>query len=567
MCKVGERMNVLGLHVKHDASACVFKDNKLVAFVEEERFSRQKRHYGFPYQSVDYCLRNAGLDISEINRVAVGNLPPLKSFTNNLSKYYFNGVCLMRPLKELPKSIAYSFGQLFSRNSTSCMPTREDFFWIEHHSAHAASTYFCSPFKKSMYLTLDAWGDNASGSYGIGEESKLVEWHKINSPNSLGFIYSRFTEYLGYPYDKGHEAKVMGMAAYGNPEDQMQRFFNEGIISDDEKFGVWKTNQKYGFDKDSLERIELIFGIRNTNPKALQSHYSNVAATLQRSLEASVVKTVQEMVRTFGNENLCLAGGVALNCKMNGEILKGGAVKNIYIPPHAHDAGKAIGAALQCLAEEGKKAKINLDTAYWGPEFSNEEIEVVLKENNTKITYEKAGDIAGLTAEHIAKGEIVAWFQGRMEVGARALGNRSIVADPTSIEIKDKINVIKQREFWRPLCPSIKREAMEEYFGTDIDAPFMSFAVWCKEEKRKEIPGVVHVDNSVRPQSVTKKQNPKYYKLIEEFEKLKGVPMVLNTSFNVQEPIICTPKEAVATFLKSKDLNALAIGDYWVVRR
>ncbi|MEM4367458.1 MAG: carbamoyltransferase [Candidatus Aenigmatarchaeota archaeon] len=543
----------------HDPAVALVKDNKIVAFVEEERFNRIKHSKGFfPHRSLEWVLKKEGIKISDIDKIGFYLNP---SFSNMVLKKTFN--LLKSPIefgaairwKNRIKKIPISGLKYYFKYKTSNIE------YINHHLCHSASTFLLSGFKKSNILTIDGVGEIETTTMRFGDRNKIEMLQSVYDPNSLGYVYSCVTEFLGFESNEG-EGKVMGLAPYGN---KYYKIFDNFIKIKGETFEV--NPKLFLLDGTSVTYTDYLtnkLGEPRISSEPIEKKHMDIAFSLQERLEQVVLHLVENLIETTGNKNLCLAGGVALNCKMNGRILESGLIDDIFIQPAAGDAGCALGAALWLAHNEGFKFK-KMEHIYYGPEYSDEEVKKVL--DTAHIKYEEISDPSGTAAELLSQGKIVGWFQGRMEAGPRALGNRSILADPRDPGIKDKLNyLVKHREPFRPFCPSLLDKAKKEYFENPYESPFMILSFKVKEEKRKEIPGVVHVDGTVRPQTVTKKTNHKYYKLIEEFEKLTGVPVVLNTSFNIKgEPMVCTPAQALADFY-STGMDALIINNFLITK-
>jgi len=541
----------------HDSAVALVRDNKIVAFVEEERFNRVKHAKGyFPTMALNWVLKKEKIKIDDIDKIGYFLDPSISNMVfkkiHNIASspvdiaasIRLSGILKNYPISNLKKYFKYK---------------KDEINYINHHLCHSASSFLLSGFKKSSVLTIDGIGEYASTTMRYGSNNELELLHETKEPNSLGFVYSGVTEFLGFEPNEG-EGKVMGLAPYGN---NYYKIFDEIIKPTRNSFETKKIF--FGFMNDKyLSFLASKLGAPRLPFEPIEKRHMDIAYSLQKRLEQIALHLVERLVEITGNKNLCLAGGVSLNCKMNGRILESGLIDDIFIQPAAGDAGCALGAALWLAHEEGFKFK-KMDHIYFGPEYSNEEVEKALKTANLK--YEEISDPSGTAAELLAQGKIVGWFQGRMEAGPRALGNRSILADPRDPEIKDKLNyLVKHREPFRPFCPSMLDKAKKEYLENAYESPFMILSFRVPEEKRKEIPGVVHVDGTVRPQTVTKEANPKYYKLISEFEKLTGVPVVLNTSFNVKgEPMVCKPEQAIADFY-STGMDALIINDFLVAK-
>jgi carbamoyltransferase len=536
----------------HDNSACLIEDNKIIAFVEEERFVNVKHSPGyFPLNAIKFCLKEAGIKISDVDEISYFLKPSFKLFSkrSKLSRptSFINSYLNTKSAKTSP---IYYLKNYFR--------TDKKINYIEHHLCHAASSFYLSGFKKANILSIDGVGEGTSTLMAFGNKKNIEKIKEMFYPNSLGILYSIFTDFLGFKANSD-EGKVMGLAPYGIPK---YDFFKMGIIKFEE--GGYKINEKIinylSFENPSLNGVKNFGEPRRF--RDINENDKNIAASLQDALEKTIVHISEWVKDQTGSDKFCLAGGVALNCKANGYLLEQDFVNDIFIQPAAGDAGTALGAALITAMNYGFKFS-KMNHVYFGPSYTDEYIEKELK--IAKIPYEKISDPSGTAAELLAQGKIVGWFQGRMEAGPRALGNRSILADPRDPEIKDKLNyLVKHREPFRPFCPSLLDKAKKEYLENAYESPFMILSFKVPEEKRKEIPGVVHVDGTVRPQTVTKEANPKYYKLISEFEKLTGVPVVLNTSFNDKgQPIVENPGQAVKMFFGT-GMDALIIENFLI---
>ncbi len=534
----------------HDAAACLVKDGKLIAFAEQERFDRIKHSHMFPKDAIDFCLKYGNITGDDIDIIAMQSSP--KQFL--LSSFSSIGFGMFNLDNLYNRALNFSIFRAHFNviQSLKRMFPGKKIIEIPHHLAHAASTFYVSGFNKSNILTMDGRGERESTVFFKGERGGIEKvWDKSFFDNhSFGICYRILTNILDLG-DYG-EGKTMGLAPYGKPVIDFSDIINYN--------GSHKTCIA------DFSKIRTRFSkFRRKEGEELNEIHKNLAASLQDALEKTVLKLVEEITNTTNCRKLCLAGGVTLNCKTNGAIIENGLVDDIFIQPDAGDAGTALGAALQAYVELGYKPKTKMEHAYWGPEFSNDEIEEILKQKELK--YEYYDDISGIAAELISKGKIIGWFQGRMEMGPRALGNRSIVADPTVKDNFRKVNEVKRRELWRPLAPSMLEEALDEYFENGYPSPFMILSFTVRDEKLKEIPAVVHVDNTTRPQTVSKKVNPLYYNLIKSFEDISSVPIVMNTSFNDKsEPIACTPYDAINTF-NTTGLDCLAIGNFLVKKQ
>lgn len=541
-------MNILGIKpYGHDPAASIVVDDKIVAAVEEERFVRVKHALNFfPFYSIIYCLNEANLSMKDIDYVTLPINPKLyinskllKMVGLSLPYYLRPKNALMLAMREFTKYVRYirTWEIEFKRYFGVVPKVR----YVEHHLAHACSAYYLSGFKKSNIITIDGAGEVVSTLLAVGKGKEIEKIKEIYLPHSLGLLYVKITELLGFKsYDE--EGKVMGLAAYGKP-----------IIDFSPIIKIGEGNYKVDYDK-------LKFKPR-LRDEPLNNLHKNIAASIQSALGKTVTTLAEYLYDLTGIKNLCLAGGVSLNADMNKILLGSDFCEKIFIQPAAHDPGSALGAALY-----NTDCRFELDSAALGPKFSNEDIKPVLDES--KITYEKIDDISGYVGEELLpEGKIVGWFQGRMEFGPRALGSRSILADPSNPDTKDNVNnSVKHREPWRPFAPSILFEHRKRYFSNGHKSPFM-ILTFDLANHQEELISAAHVDNTVRPQTVDKNSLLKYHRLINKFYKVNGVPAVLNTSFNVAgEPIVCNPRDALRTFYGS-GLDYLAIGDYLISKR
>lgn len=541
-------MIILGIThpISWNNAACLLVDGRLIAMGEEERFNRIKHSPRmFPKLSIDYCLKTAGITMRDVDYVAVGFDKALKTAvgilgSDNLFTDLNQAATWIIEGKKYEKLISFDG---FKKNNI---------IFVNHHLAHAAGAYYPSGFDQSNFISLDGSGGTESGSLGFAEGTNIQILKHISNRGSWGLLYELVTAKLGFRRHSD-EGKVMGLAAYGLPDPgglPCVDWSGEIPVIDPEK------------RKSFIESIPT----RHKDDE-ITDYHKNLAATLQDTLERAAINMARWLYEQTGVRKLVLSGGTALNCSMNGKLAQLPFVDEIFIQPAAHDAGTALGAAIEVYVEKtGKKPDWIMDHAYWGPEYSNDEIESALKAFHD-ITYKKTDDICRDTAKLLTDGKIVGWFQGRLEIGPRALGNRSILADPTKADAKDRMNnQVKHREPWRPFAPSLLAEETLRYFAVPVKSPFMILAYDVLEDKTNEIPAAIHIDNTARPQTVTECTNPRYYKLIKEFKELSGVPVVLNTSFNVdKQPIVNTPYEAIDTFINC-GMDALAIGDYLVIK-
>ncbi|QJR11727.1 Decarbamoylnovobiocin carbamoyltransferase [Usitatibacter rugosus] len=580
-------MNILGLNAYHgDASACLLRDGKLVAAAEEERFRRIKHWAGFPSQAIAWCLKDAGLSLSDIDHVAINQ----DSGANLWRKLAFT-------LKQRP-DISLVLDRLKNKRkrtgvaeelSTSLgQPFKGEVHYVEHHHAHLGSAFLVSPFPEAVAVSVDGFGDFASAAWGIGRGDQVEVDDKVYFPHSLGIFYESITQFIGFPH-YGDEYKVMGLAPYGEPKylPEMRRIVR---LQDDGRFELnldyfrhhrekveyeWDNGQPIVGSLFSDALIELLGSARGKDDPLEQRH-KDIARSAQAMYEEAFFHLVTRLHEKYHVDALALAGGCAMNSVANGKVLRNSPYKKLYVQAAAGDAGGALGAALITHRQQagGSSARSTMDHAFWGPHFSDEEIGALVTRRSTEIagagcTIEQLTDeqvLVDRAAACAARGDVLGWFQGRMEWGPRALGNRSIVCDPRRADMKDILNQkIKRRESFRPFAPSILREATAEWFETDDDVPFMMQVYQIRAEKRGQIPAVTHVDGSGRLQTVTRAANPRYYALIESFRALTGVPMVLNTSFNENEPVVCRPEEALDCFLRTR-MDTLVMGT-WVLTR
>ncbi len=582
-------MNILGINAYHgNASAAIVCDGRLIAAVEEERFNRVKYAAGFPAQAIRYCLQEAGLTLKDIDHVAIPRNPYARMFTKLLYGLRMPSFARQRAkvlvtFKGIPEALAHAF-------DTDPKTLKAKFHRIEHHQAHLASSFFVSPFERAALLSADGLGDFASSMWGVAEGSRMNIQGAVAFPHSLGLFYSAVTQFLGF-LKFGDEYKVMGLAAYGSP-DQLAAFRRLVLFDDNsagngfqlglEYFTHHRTGPEMSWaDADktptlgklfSPEMSRLLGPVRGPDEPVEQRH-KNLACALQARLEEVYLGMLRKLAKRTKLKSVCLAGGVAFNCVANGKIFDSTGFEEVYVHPAAGDAGLAVGAAYYVWHQIlGQPRGFVMNHAYWGPGFSNSEINGALQVSrlaagNYSITELPEPELMQRTAEIIADGKILGWFQGRAEWGPRALGNRSIVADPRRPEMKDTLNRrIKHREIFRPFAPSILAESTAEYFEKSYPSPFMTLAYSVRPEKRDSIPAPTHVDGTGRLQTVSRDANPRYWQLIKAFQNLTGVPVVLNTSFNDNEPIVCRPEEAIDCFQRTQ-MDALVLGDFLIQRQ
>ena len=575
-------MHILGINAYHaDASAALVCDGKLVAAAEEERFNRIKHCAGFPYQAVKYCLETAGIKPEELTHIAVArdtraNLDKKLLYALKIPQMAMRRLAPQGKFAGIKEDVAKALD--VDPETLSAEVNR-----VEHHKAHLASAFYVSGFEDAALLSVDGLGDFASTMWGVGRGTNMTIDGSIAFPHSLGFFYTALTQYLGF-WRYGDEFKVMGLASYGQPE--FQEEFAKIVLLENRngkpKFNLgldYFVHHKVGSDITWDEGIPVIGKLfsdhlekrlgttREAGADVTQRHF-NIAASLQARLEDSVMALLNKLYEMHGVKRVCLAGGVAYNCVANGKIFDRTPFEQVYVQAAAGDAGLAIGSAFYVQYQVlGQPRDFVMEHAYWGPEFSNEQIRTALDrihDSGIRISEFADETIAAETAKRIADGKIVGWYQGRLEFGPRALGNRSIVVDPRRAEMKDILNSrVKHRESFRPFAPSILEDRVGEYFERSHPSPFMLMAYSVKPEKRSVIPAPTHVDGTGRLQTVNRDQNPRYWQLITEFDRLTGVPVVLNTSFNDNEPVVCRPEEAIDCFQRTK-MDVLAIGNFLV---
>jgi carbamoyltransferase len=540
--------------VSQDNAACILKDGELLGMIEEERLNRIKHAPRMqPAKAIEWCLGLAKCKLEDVDRIAIGFSHPNRILWDNMlekaGRYLRRKPVLRNPREEYRYWKRHRY---YLRLLAPYLRDRKKVLFVRHHIAHAASSFFLSPFDKANIISLDGSGGQDAGLAAVGEGTRMEVVRYVERETSWGEFYERFTAALGF---RPHcdEGKVMGLAAYGDPKGQVFPFIN---FTNGTGFPV--------YDRNEFLRAVKEIRPRRRDEWPINGYHEQIAARLQYSLEQVVAAISETLYRRSGYKSLCMAGGTALNCSCNGKLLSLPHVERIFVQPAAADCGTALGAAVWAHVQmTGERPRTKFNHLYWGPSFTSEEIEKVLRQ--AKVPYHRSENVARETAQLIYANKMVGWFQGRMEVGPRALGGRSILANPTNPAMKDAVNNnVKFREAWRPFAPSILAEHVEEYFGTKHPSPFMILAFQANAAVKEKIPAALHVDNTGRPQTVEKETNPIYWEMINEFKKLSGVPVVLNTSFNVAgQPIVCTPKDALGTFYIC-GLDALAIGDFIV---
>ncbi len=576
-------MIILGINAYHaEASASLVIDGQLIAAAEEERFVRIKHVAGFPTEAIRYCLREAGIRAEELGAIALSRNPWTHLMAKGLralrqgpfAPSVQGRFSMLQEIRDLKGSVAQAL---------DCNPARlkADIRYVEHHRAHIASSYYPSGWDSAVVLSLDGFGDSLSGMWGIGRGNRLVVDGEAPFPHSLGILYTAVTQFLGFK-EWGDEYKVMGLAAYGKPE--KYRTAMEKLLQQTQR-GGYKLPLDY-FQHHTTEgvpmtwaagaptlgtlfssRIEEILGPPRQPNSSMENRYADIAAALQERLETVVLYLLRRLGNRYKTPRLCYAGGVALNCVLNGKISRETPFREIFIQPAAHDAGTSLGAALFVAHHEHQepRAFVMKHTA-WGPQAEESSCKQALEKSSLRYTRLESDSLCEAAAEALRGGKLVGWFQGRMEFGPRALGHRSLLADPRDPKMKARINErVKRRELFRPFAPSILQEKVPDYFPQGQPNPFMLFAYPVHPDRLGQIPAVTHVDGTGRIQAVDRSVEHLYWRLIKSFEKKTGVPILLNTSFNEQEPIVCRPEEAVACFLRN-NIDCLALNSFWVER-
>ena len=586
-------MYILGISAfYHDSAAAIIKDGEIIAAAQEERFTRKKHDHNFPQKAIEYCLNEAGINASELDLVAFYDKPFLK-FERLLETYLtYAPVGFKSFIKAIPLWIKE---KLWMKEMIKDKLGYEGkVIFPEHHESHAASAFYPSPFQKAAIITMDGVGEWTTTSFGVGDGNDIQLLADIKFPHSLGLLYSAFTYYTGFKVNSG-EYKVMGLAPYGEPK--YKKLIYDYLI-DVKEDGSFRMNMEYFNYCQGLtmtnEKFHKLFGGPPRVPETkLTQKEMDLARSLQEVTEEIVLKIGNHVYKETGLKDVCLAGGVALNCVANGRLLREGPFENIWIQPAAGDAGGALGAALigwhkyhnQPRISDGKTDQQK--GSYLGPKFSDEEINSFIKSNNLVAKKYEEDELIKIVADLIANEKVIGWFDGRMEFGPRALGARSIIGDARSPKMQATMNIkIKFREGFRPFAPSVLYEKVSEYFEIDKESPYMLLVADVKKERRRkmtaeeeklwgieklnvvrsDIPAITHVDYSARLQTVHKETNSRYYKLIKQFEKNTGCAVIINTSFNVRgEPIVCTPEDAYKCFMRT-NIDYLILGNYLLAK-
>ncbi len=538
-------MIILGIShpISWNGAACILIDGKLVAWVEEERLNRIKHAPCMaPKLAIEYCLKQAGVTLDQVDYVGIGFDSALKAAIGNLSIDTLSGI--------LKFPMWYRLGSTYEKQLPLPGVDKNKIIFVNHHLSHAASAFYASGFPESNIMSLDGTGGTESGILAVGRGAQINTLKRIPNRSSWGYLYQEVTGKLGFrPHSA--EGKVMGLASYGTPDPK-----GLPCVDWDGDIPMISPSTRKAFIQSIPQR-------KKEDP--LTDYHKNLAATLQDTLERAGGRMAEWLYQQTGIRRLGLAGGTALNCSMNGKLARLPFIDEIFIQPAAYDAGTALGAALWVhVKKTGQRPDWQMVHAYWGPEYNNDEIEAALR-SFPQLSYYKSDDVYTDTARLLKDGYIVGWFQGRSEVGPRALGNRSILADPSRPRMKDRVNnQVKHREPWRPFAPSVLEEAVGRYVDNPVLSPFMILAFDTIPDRLPEIVSATHVDGTIRPQTVSKATNPRYWQLIKRFEEVTGVPVVLNTSFNVDsQPIVNKPEEAIDTFLNC-GMEYLAIGDFVV---
>jgi carbamoyltransferase len=577
---------ILGINAYHgDASAAALVEGRLVAAAEEERFTRVKHEAGFPGQALHYVLAASGAVTRDVRLLAVARNPWARAV-----KKAWHGLRWPRTASDRVRVLGrFSEIGVLTARTLEIPPHQVEVRRVEHHKAHLASAFFPSPFEEAALFSIDGLGDFASSMWGIGRGNTINPLGAVIFPHSLGIYYTALTQYLGFP-KYGDEYKVMGLASYGEPE-FLDEFRNIVLSSNGGRMDFQLATEYFKhhnslvpmtWDKGEpaigriySDHLERRLGKARSAAEPIEPRHHQIAASLQRRLEEVVLEKLRVLRKTTGLRKLCLAGGVAFNCVTNGKILENTGFEDVYIQSAAGDAGLAIGAATYVWHHQlGKPRDFVMEHSYWGPEFNQEELDQTIEARRGELDrlgckicrIDNRHELCRMTAEEIARGNVIGWFQGRMEWGPRALGNRSILADPRRPEMREILNTkIKRRELFRPFAPSILEEATGDYFNQSYPSPFMLMAYNVRPEKRSVIPATTHVDGTGRLQTVNRDQNPLYYELIKEFGRQTGVPVLLNTSFNENEPVVCKPDEALDCFVRTK-MDVLVLGNLMVQR-
>jgi len=570
-------MIILGINAYHgDASAAILVDGELVAAVEEERFERVKHWAGFPKRAIEYCLAAAGARIEDVDHIAIGRDPRAhlldkviyvvkeRPSLKLIKDRAMNALRIRDPKAELARELGVDPGRLKARRHN-----------VEHHRSHLASAFYASPFEDAAVVSVDGFGDFASAMWGHGRGTEIKIQKRVSFPHSIGIFYTALTQYLGFPH-YGDEYKVMGMSAYGEADAKVMDKLRQVVhLSDDGSFELGLDYFQHhttgikltwegppGYDRIYTEKLVELLGPAREPGQPVDDRLKAVAACVQRTYELTYFHAMAAAARMTGSRRACIAGGCGQNSLANGKLLLRGQFDDVFVQPAAYDAGTALGAALHVHHQVlGNPRKWQMTHSYWGPGYSQGEIDSTLRQSNAEFEVLPDEQLYPRVAKKIADGGIVGWFQGRLEWGARALGHRSILADARSPTMKDTLNLrVKKRESFRPFAPAILLEAVGDYFEQSQPDPYMVKVYKIRSEKRAQIPAVTHVDGTGRLQTVSPDEDPKYHALIKEFGRQTGVPIVINTSFNENEPIVCTPQQAYDCYARTR-MDMLVLGN------
>jgi carbamoyltransferase len=575
-------MYILGLNAYHaDSSAAIYKDGKIIAAIEEERFRRVKHWAGFPSMAIEFCLREAGITLAEVDHIAIGRDPSAKFMKKIMFLLRHPGGgwnAVLDRVKNARK--VSSLDEEFHHIDASLNGAiKNRIHQVEHHRSHLASAFYSSPFEEAALLSIDGSGDFTTTMIGIGKGNQMTVLDSVDFPHSVGIFYSAFTQLLGFPH-YGDEYKVMGLAPYGSPKyvDKLRdviHFNNKGLFSLNMKYFRSAKHGIISYGEDHIPSVAQLFssqltekfGEQRKKDEPLTQYHKDLAASVQRITEELIFHILNHLQKRTGIENVCIAGGVAQNSVANGKIIRNTSFKKVYIPSAGHDAGISMGAALYVYNQELKQPRAEaVWSAYTGSRFCNEEIERYLQSRNINYEVYPDAELYDRVTNQLINAGVVGWFNGRAEFGPRALGGRSIIADPRRADAKDLLNLkIKRRESFRPFAPSILKDYVSEYFEITDEVPFMEKVFPIRKEKQSSIPAVTHADGTGRLQTVDRSVTPRYYDLIDTFRKKTGVPILLNTSFNENEPIVNSPADALECFLRT-NMDMLVLENCVVVR-
>jgi carbamoyltransferase len=558
-------MHILGMsYMYHDSAACLLRDGDVVAAAAEERFARIKHTVDFPTRSIDYVLQAGGVDVNDLEAIVFYEKPYLK-FERILRTHLAMWPRSWKSFRAfLPMWLNYKLAVPHHiRENTGY---KGKIYFTDHHYAHAASAYVPSPFERSLLLTTDGTGEWSTLTFGKAEGRSMSLEHDIKFPHSLGLLYSAVTAHLGFKVNNG-EGKVMGLASYGDPSYYAEKFAKLIDVRDDGSFRLDLDYFAFHYDlvMTSPKFAELFFPPR-VPESALSEQHMHLAAALQHTIEQVLFKVVRTAHKLYGIDNLCIAGGVGLNCVANGKLLENTPVKEVFVQPASGDDGGSMGGALYLYLQMYKgEHRWRMEHSYLGPEYSNEEIGSLLRRRGAHYELLDDATLVDRVSALIADDQILGWFQGRMEFGPRSLGNRSILANPVNPDMQNILNAkVKHRESFRPFAPAVLAERCEEFFELGHESPYMLMAGRVKDAMKARVPSITHVDGTARIQTVTHAQNPRFYELIKSFGEKTGVPILINTSFNVRgEPIVCTPSDAHDCFMRTK-IDYLVLGNYLV---